>query len=67
VVRALLSRNIAVLGNSDGTVGGLAIDLGAYQQIVVDARVSPKCHQPAKPRQDLSRIEGPKSLRLRAA
>lgn len=40
VVQALLSRNIAVLGNSDGTVGGLVIDRAAYQQVVADARSS---------------------------
>jgi hypothetical protein len=38
VVRALLSGNIAVLSNSDGTVGGLVIDRGAYEQASVDAR-----------------------------
>jgi hypothetical protein len=40
VVRALLSRNIAVLSNSEGTVGGLVIDRAGYQQIVADARSS---------------------------
>ena len=40
VVREVLSRNIAVLGNSDGTVGGLVIDRAGYQQIVADARSS---------------------------
>ena len=34
VVRAVLSRHIVVLANSDGTAGGLAIGRGAYQQIV---------------------------------
>jgi hypothetical protein len=29
----LLPKDIIVLGTSDGTVGGLTIDHGAYQQI----------------------------------
>ena len=37
VVRALLSRNIPVFGNSDETVSGLVIDRDAYQQVVADA------------------------------
>jgi len=40
VMRALISRNIAVPSNSDGTVGGLLIDRAGYQQIVADARSS---------------------------
>ena len=36
-VRAILSRNIIVHGNSDGTVGGLVIDRAEYQQVVADA------------------------------
>jgi hypothetical protein len=40
VVRALLSGNIPVFGNSDGTVGGLEIDRDAYQQVFADARSS---------------------------
>ena len=40
IVRALLSRNIAVLGISDGTVGGLLIDADAYQKVVADVRSS---------------------------
>jgi hypothetical protein len=40
VVRAVLSRNIAVLSNSDGTVGGLVIHPAGYQQIVADSRSS---------------------------
>ena len=40
VVRAVLSRNIAVLSNSDGTFGGLVIHRAGYQQILADARSS---------------------------
>jgi hypothetical protein len=40
VVREVLSGKIALLGNSDGMVGGLVIDRGAYQQIVADTRSS---------------------------
>jgi hypothetical protein len=38
VVRAILSREIVVLSNSDGTVGGLVIDRSAYERVVADAR-----------------------------
>ena len=37
VVTALLSRNIAAFGNSDGTVGGLVIARGAYSKQVAVA------------------------------
>jgi hypothetical protein len=37
VVRALLARNIAVLSNPGGTVGGLGIDRAAYQRVVACA------------------------------
>lgn len=38
VVRALLSKTIPILGNSDGTVGGLTIDSSACLQAVTDAQ-----------------------------
>jgi hypothetical protein len=40
LVRAILSGNIAVLSNSDGTVGSLVIDRAAFQRLVADARSS---------------------------
>jgi hypothetical protein len=40
VVRALLSKNIAVLSNSDGTAGGLMIGREAYEKVAADARTS---------------------------
>jgi hypothetical protein len=44
LLRAILSRDIAVLDNSDGTVGGLSIEGDICQQIVADAR----SHLPAE-------------------
>jgi hypothetical protein len=41
VVRAVFSRDIPVFSNSDGTVGGLVIDRGAYERVSADARSSP--------------------------
>jgi len=38
VVRALLSKRIPALNKPDGSVGGLLIGGGAYQQVVADAR-----------------------------
>jgi transcriptional regulator with XRE-family HTH domain len=44
LLRAILSRDIAVLHNSNGTVGGLAIEGDICQRIVADAR----SHVPAE-------------------
>ena len=40
LVRVILSGEIGVLSNSDGTVGGLVIDRGAYEQVVADVKAA---------------------------
>jgi TniQ len=38
VVRALLARSLAIVGNTDGTIAGLLMDRAEYRRFTVDAR-----------------------------
>jgi hypothetical protein len=38
LMRALLAKEIAVVGNADGTIGGVLLDCFGYRQFIVDAR-----------------------------
>jgi hypothetical protein len=38
VVRALLARSLAIVGNTDGTIGGLLIDRAEYSRFATSAR-----------------------------